>query len=258
MGGRWAVSLAGQTEEGTGVCWGRWGSVTTRLYCAVLYEVCHPRNWSGRLVLVCLVQDWSGLQVRRLAARQGACGLWAYFVQWKQMWKRKRGYFLQPAERSAGVLSKLAGGSDGVSQSQWLLMAALAAIISRKVARMPQEPPVKHALAFLLLHLVDAVVPRARSSYCARPPVPPYAVLFPTRRSRRGVLTAEAHLVSAPRPNPTLVGCPSPPSSHSDAVYLRLARPSVNLPRRSHAMSNYGPVPTLCTANLRQCPCWLA
>ncbi|KAH7022941.1 hypothetical protein EDB80DRAFT_806752 [Ilyonectria destructans] len=165
----------------------------------------------------------SGAQTT-LAARQGACGLWAYFVQWKQMWKRKRGYFLQPAERSAGVLSKLAGGSDGVSQSQWLLMAALAAIISRKVARMPQEPPVKHALAFLLLHLVDAVVPRARSSYCARPLVPPYVVSFPTRRSRRGVLTAEAHLVSAPRPNPTLVGCPSPPSSHSDAVYLRLAR----------------------------------
>lgn len=72
-------------------CWSAgecWGSVTTRLYRAVLYEVCH---WSGRLVLVCLVQDWSGLQVRRLAARQGACGLSAYLVQWKQMCGSGRG-----------------------------------------------------------------------------------------------------------------------------------------------------------------------
>lgn len=65
VGGRWAVSLAGLLRRDGGVL-GCWGSVTTRLYCAVLYEVCHPRNWSGRLVLVCLVQDWSGLQVRRL------------------------------------------------------------------------------------------------------------------------------------------------------------------------------------------------
>lgn len=228
VGGRWAVGLAGLLRRDGGVL----GVLGVLGLCDDQAVLCCPvRSMSpsqlvwppgSRLSGAGLVRT-SGAQTT-LAARQGACGLWAYFVQWKQMWKRKRGYFLQPAERSAGVLSKLAGGSDGVSQSQWLLMAALAAILSRKVARMPQEPPVKHALAFLLLHLVDAVVPRARSSYCARPPVPPYAVLFPTRRSGRGDLTAEAHLVSAPRPNPTLVGCPSPPSSHSDAVYLRLAR----------------------------------
>lgn len=219
---RWAVSLAGQKGRGCakelGLC-----DVQAVLCCPVRSMSPSQLVWppGSRLSGAGLVRT-SGVQTSCEAGR-----LWLVGVlrSVEADVEAEEGLFppASGAERR-GVSSKLAGGSDGVSQSQWQSMATMAAIISPKAARMPWEPPVKHALAFLLLHLVDAVVPRARSSSCACALVPPYAILFPTRRSRRGVLTAEAHWVSAPRPNPTLVGCPSPPSSHSDAVCLRLAR----------------------------------
>lgn len=193
-------------------CWSArvlecWGSCDNQAVPCCPVRACHSLVWTpgSRLSDAGLVRT-SSAQTSCEAGRLWLVGVLGSVEA--DVWKRKRGYCSSQRSGAPGYCPSLPGVQIGYHSP-----VAVTGCIGRN-----------HLWRFCFLHLADAAVPSAPSSYCARSLVPPYAILFPTRRSGRGVLTAEAHLVSAPRPNPTLVGCPNPPSSHSHAVGLRLAR----------------------------------